>query len=392
MIYLDHAATTPVAPSVLQKMLPYFTDNFGNASTIYCLGQNAKKAMHTARKILAQSIGSEINEIYFTAGGSESDNWALQAVARANREKGKHIITTKIEHHAILNTCKALEKEGFEVTCLPVDDKGLVSPLDVEKSIREDTILVSVMAANNEIGTVQDLRSIGEICHRKKVLFHTDAVQAYGKIPLNVDTLHIDLMSVSSHKIYGPKGVGFLYIRNLTGIGPLIYGGAQERNRRAGTENIPGIVGLGEAAFLMASDGSKWNAHEEKLREMLLTRIREQIPDTIVNGYEEIEGKDEEGETVCRSLPGTLNISFPGIEADSCLIMLDMEGICAAGGSACTTGALEPSHVLLAIGRSHDEARGSLRFSIGKDNTPEEMEQVSEALAKIVARLRQIRI
>ncbi|MCR4588575.1 MAG: cysteine desulfurase NifS [Lachnospiraceae bacterium] len=389
MIYLDHGATTPVDEAVLQEMLPYFTKEYGNASTIYSLGQSAKKAIHTARKNLAEMIGSEINEIYFTAGGSEADNWALQASARAFREKGRHIITTRIEHHAVLNTCKALEREGYDVTYLPVDAQGVVSPTAVQQAIRPDTILVSVMAANNEIGTVEDIAAIGAICKEHRILFHTDAVQAFGKIPLNVEEMHIDLLSVSGHKIYGPKGIGFLYIRNLTGIGPLLYGGSQERNRRAGTENVPGIVGLGAAAVRAAEHMQEEAAREEALRSRLLERILKEIPDCRVNGFATIR----EGENgPCRSLPGTLNVSFPGIEAESALIMLDMAGICAAGGSACTTGALEPSHVLSAIGRSEGEAKGSLRFSLGKENTPEEMDRVAEELKRIVERLRSIRI
>ncbi len=389
MIYLDHAATTPVDPAVLQQMLPYFSENYGNASTIYSLGQSAKKAIHTARKQLADCLGCEINEIYFTAGGSESDNWALWGVARALKEKGRHIVTSRIEHHAILNACKALEKEGYEVTYLPVDENGIVSPEDVRRAIRQDTILVSVMAANNEIGTLQDIAAIGAICREKNVLFHTDAVQAFGKIPIQVDSMHIDLLSVSAHKLYGPKGVGFLYVRNLSPFGPLIFGGSQERNRRAGTENVPGIVGLGEAAAAAVSSMEQVCAHEEHLREHLKNRILKEIPDALVNGWEAVRNPET---GAYRCLPGTLDVSFPGIEAQSALIMLDMEGICASGGSACTTGALEPSHVLLSIGRSDIEAKGSLRFTIGKNNTLEEMDRTADVLARIVERLRSIRL
>lgn len=376
MIYLDNAATTKTAPEVVDAMLPYFSEYYGNASTIYSLGAESKKAMDHARQIIADSLGAKPEEIYFTAGGSESDNWALKATAEAYASKGKHIITTKIEHHAILHTCEYLEKRGFEITYLNVDRDGLISLDELKAAIRPDTILISVMFANNEIGTIEPIAEIGEIAKEHGVLFHTDAVQAYAQVPINVDEMHIDMLSASGHKLNGPKGIGFLYIRKGVKIRSFVHGGAQERSRRAGTENIPGIVGLGAAVERAMRIMDTKTRKEIELRDYLIGRLENEIPHCWLNGHR------------TKRLPNNINFSFLFIEGESMLIMLDMKGICASSGSACTSGSLDPSHVLLAIGLKHEEAHGSLRLTLSEESTKEEMDIVAEEVKKIVQRLR----
>ena len=376
MIYLDNAATTKTAPEVVDAMLPYFSEYYGNASTIYSLGAESKKAMDHARQTIADSLGAKAEEIYFTAGGSESDNWALKATAEAYASKGKHIITTKIEHHAILHTCEYLEKRGFEITYLNVDRDGLISLDELKAAIRPDTILISVMFANNEIGTIEPIAEIGEIAKEHGVLFHTDAVQAYAQVPINVDEMHIDMLSASGHKLNGPKGIGFLYIRKGVKIRSFVHGGAQERNRRAGTENIPGIVGLGAAVERAMRIMDTKTRKEIELRDYLIGRLEKEIPHCWLNGHP------------TKRLPNNINFSFLFIEGESMLIMLDMKGICASSGSACTSGSLDPSHVLLAIGLKHEEAHGSLRLTLSEETTKEEMDIVAEEVKKIVQRLR----
>ena len=376
MIYLDNAATTKTAPEVVDAMLPYFSEYYGNASTIYSLGAESKKAMDHARQTIADSLGAKPEEIYFTAGGSESDNWALKATAEAYASKGKHIITTKIEHHAILHTCEYLEKRGFEITYLNVDRDGLISLDELKAAIRPDTILISVMFANNEIGTIEPIAEIGEIAKEHGVLFHTDAVQAYAQVPINVDEMHIDMLSASGHKLNGPKGIGFLYIRKGVKIRSFLHGGAQERSRRAGTENIPGIVGLGAAVERAMRIMDTKTRKESELRDYLIGRLENEIPHCWLNGHR------------TKRLPNNINFSFLFIEGESMLIMLDMKGICASSGSACTSGSLDPSHVLLAIGLKHEEAHGSLRLTLSEESTKEEMDIVAEEVKKIVQRLR----
>ena len=376
MIYLDNAATTKTAPEVVDAMLPYFSEYYGNASTIYSLGAESKKAMDHARQTIADSLGAKPEEIYFTAGGSESDNWALKATAEAYASKGKHIITTKIEHHAILHTCEYLEKRGFEITYLNVDRDGLISLDELKAAIRPDTILISVMFANNEIGTIEPIAEIGVIAKEHGVLFNTDAVQAYAQVPINVDEMHIDMLSASGHKLNGPKGIGFLYIRKGVKIRSFVHGGAQERSRRAGTENIPGIVGLGAAVERAMRIMDSKTRKEIGLRDYLIGRLENEIPHCWLNGHR------------TKRLPNNINFSFLFIEGESMLIMLDMKGICASSGSACTSGSLDPSHVLLAIGLKHEEAHGSLRLTLSEDSTKEEMDIVAEEVKKIVQRLR----
>ena len=376
MIYLDNAATTKTAPEVVDAMLPYFSEYYGNASTIYSLGAESKKAMDHARQTIADSLGAKPEEIYFTAGGSESDNWALKATAEAYASKGKHIITTKIEHHAILHTCEYLEKRGFEITYLNVDRDGLISLDELKAAIRPDTILISVMFANNEIGTIEPIAEIGEIAKEHGVLFHTDAVQAYAQVPINVDEMHIDMLSASGHKLNGPKGIGFLYIRKGVKIRSFVHGGAQERSRRAGTENIPGIVGLGAAVERAMRIMDTKTRKEIELRDYLIGRLENEIPHCWLNGHR------------TKRLPNNINFSFLFIEGESMLIMLDMKGICASSGYACTSGSLDPSHVLLAIGLKHEEAHGSLRLTLSEESTKEEMDIVAEEVKKIVQRLR----
>ena len=376
MIYLDNAATTKTAPEVVDAMFPYFSEYYGNASTIYSLGAESKKAMDHARQTIADSLGAKPEEIYFTAGGSESDNWALKATAEAYASKGKHIITTKIEHHAILHTCEYLEKRGFEITYLNVDRDGLISLDELKAAIRPDTILISVMFAFIEIGTIEPIAEIGEIAKEHGVLFHTDAVQAYAQVPINVDEMHIDMLSASGHKLNGPKGIGFLYIRKGVKIRSFVHGGAQERSRRAGTENIPGIVGLGSAVERAMRIMDSKSRKEIELRDYLIGRLENEIPHCWLNGHR------------TKRLPNNINFSFLFIEGESMLIMLDMKGICASSGSACTSGSLDPSHVLLAIGLKHEEAHGSLRLTLSEESTKEEMDIVAEEVKKIVQRLR----
>ena len=376
IIYLDNAATTKTAPEVVQAMLPYFTENYGNPSSIYSLGTESKKAISQVRETIAGTLGAANNEIYFTAGGSEADNWALKAVAEAYASKGKHIITSKIEHHAVLHTCEYLEKNGCEITYVNVDENGIVKLDELEKAIRPDTILISIMYANNEIGTIQPIKEIGEIARKHNVLFHTDAVQAYGQLPINVDECSIDMLSASGHKLNGPKGIGFLYIRKGVKIRSFVHGGAQERSRRAGTENIPGIVGLGAAVERAMRIMDTKTRKEIELRDYLIGRLENEIPHCWLNGHR------------TKRLPNNINFSFLFIEGESMLIMLDMKGICASSGSACTSGSLDPSHVLLAIGLKHEEAHGSLRLTLSEESTKEEMDIVAEEVKKIVQRLR----
>lgn len=380
MIYLDNAATTKTAPEAVEAMLPYFTEYYGNAGSIYRLGSESKKAVIRAKETIAATLLAEPNEIYFTAGGSESDNWALKAVYEAYRDKGNHIITSKIEHHAVLHTCEYLEKQGAEITYLDVDEDGLVDVEQLKKAIRHDTILISVMYANNEIGTIQPIKEIGEIATAHGILFHTDAVQAYGQIPIDVEDSHIDLLSASGHKFSGPKGIGFLYIRKKLKIRSFIHGGQQERGRRAGTENVAGIVGMEAAvkrAYRIMEEKTK---KEIKLRDYLIGRILQEIPDARLNGHP------------VKRLPGNVNVSFKSVEGESVLIMLDMQEICASSGSACTSGALDPSHVLVALGLSPELARGSLRLTLNEDNTREEIDFVVDELKRIVGRIREYRI
>lgn len=376
IIYLDNAATTKTSPSVLEAMLPYFSENYGNASSIYSIGAKSKEAITKSRETIAATIGAQPNEIYFTAGGTESDNWAIKAAAEAYGAKGRHIITSKIEHHAVLHTCQYLEKQGFEVSYIDVDENGILKLDQLEKAIRPDTILISVMFANNEIGTIQPVREIGQLAKKHGILFHTDAVQAYGQLPINVDELNIDMMSSSGHKICGPKGIGFLYIRKGVRIRSFIHGGAQERKRRAGTENVPGIVGYAKAAEEAVSTMAERTAGEIRLRDYLIERILKEIPYTRLNGDR------------TNRLPNNTNFSFQFIEGESLLIMLDMEGICASSGSACTSGSLDPSHVLLAIGLPHEIAHGSLRLTLSAETTKEEIDYVVEKTKAIVERLR----
>lgn len=376
IIYLDNAATTQTAPEVVEAMLPYFTEWYGNPSSIYSLASESKKAVMQARESLADLLGAAPEEIYFTAGGSEADNWAMKAAAEAYAEKGKHIITSKIEHHAVLHTCEYLEKKGYEITYIDVDENGVIKLDELERAVRQDTVLISVMAANNEIGTIQPLREIGALAKKHGVLFHTDAVQAYGHIPISVEEMNIDLLSASGHKFGGPKGVGFLYIRKGVKIRAFVHGGAQERGRRAGTENVPGIVGMGRAAELAAKTMSERAEKERMLSLHLIERIEKEIPHCRLNG----------GRT--NRLPNNVNFSFRFIEGESLLIMLDMKGICASSGSACTSGSLDPSHVLLAIGLPHEIAHGSLRLTVSADNTIEEMDAAVDAIKAIVERLR----
>ncbi|MCM1303621.1 MAG: cysteine desulfurase NifS [Lachnospiraceae bacterium] len=376
MIYMDNAATTRTAPEAVQAMLPFFSEDYGNPSAIYSLGSAAKKAVNEARRSIAAVLGARQEEIYFTAGGSEADNWALTAAAEACGGKGKHIITTKIEHHAVLHTCEYLEKQGFEVTYLDVDGDGLINPGELEAAIRPDTILISIMFANNEIGTIEPVGEIGAIARKHGILFHTDAVQAFGHLPISVEEICIDMLSASGHKFNGPKGVGFLYIRTGVKLGSFIHGGAQERNRRAGTENVPGIVGMGTAAARAAASMEERAAKEAAIRDHLIGRIEAEIPYCRLNGHR------------TKRLPGNVNFSFRFVEGESVLIMLDMKGICGSSGSACTSGSLDPSHVLLAIGLKHEEAHGSLRLSLSEENTMEEADIVVEELKGILAKLR----
>ena len=376
-IYMDNAATTQVYPEVFDAMKPYFTEFYGNPSSIYSFAGNSKKAVEDARKTIADFLGARTEEIYFTGGGGgESDNWALKATADAYANKGKHIITSKIEHHAILHTCEYLEKKGFEVTYLDVDENGFVNPADVEKAIRPDTILVSIMTANNEIGTIEPIAEIGKIAKDHGVLFHTDAVQAFGHIPMNVDEMNIDMLSASGHKINGPKGIGIMYIRKGVKIGSFVHGGAQERQRRAGTHNVPGIVGIGKAVELARDNMKERMEYETKLRDHLISRVMEEIPYAKLNGDK------------VKRLPNNVNVCFRFIEGESMLILLDQNGVCGSSGSACTSGSLDPSHVLLAIGLPHEIAHGSLRLTLSEKNTMEEVDFTVDKLKGIIERLR----
>lgn len=376
LIYLDHAATTAVHPDVLKEMLPYFTDKFGNPSSVYGFAANNKNKLTEARETIAGALGAKSEEIYFTAGGSESDNWALKCTAEAYGVHGGHIITTKIEHHAILHTCKYLQNRGYDVTYLDVDENGLVDLNTLEAAIRPDTFLISIMFANNEIGTIEPIKEIGEIAHRHGILFHTDAVQAFGQIPIHVDEMNIDMLSASGHKFNGPKGIGFLYIKKGLKLKSFIHGGQQERGRRAGTENVPGIVGIAKACEIAMAEMEERMKKETELRDYLIERILKEIPYTRLNGYSK------------KRLPNNVNISFQFVEGESILIMLDMAGICASSGSACTSGSVDPSHVLLAIGLPHEIAHGSLRLTIGYENTKEEMDAVVDNLKRIITNLR----
>ena len=376
MIYLDNAATTRVHPEVFAEMTPFFTEEYGNPSAIYGFAQSAKNAVDHARETIAKSIGANTEEIYFTGGGSESDNWALKATAEAYAAKGKHIITSKIEHHAILHTAQWLEKQGYEITYLDVDENGLIDLEQLEKSIRPDTILISIMAANNEIGTIEPLKEIGKIAHEHGVLFHTDAVQAFAHIPIHVDEMNIDMLSASGHKINGPKGIGILYIRKGVKIRSFIHGGAQERSRRAGTHNVPGIVGMAKAAELSTEKMEERNKYEIELRDYLIHRVLSEIPYSRLNGDR------------TRRLPNNANFCFHFIEGESMLILLDQNGIYGSSGSACTSGSLDPSHVLLAIGLPHEIAHGSLRLTISEETTKEDIDYTVDKLKEIIARLR----
>lgn len=376
MIYFDNAATTNVRQEVLNEMLPWFSEKFGNPSSIYELGRASKKAVEEAREKVASAINATAREIYFTSGGTEADNWAIRGVAYANIKKGKHIITSAIEHHAVLHTCKQLENEGFEITYLPVNENGFVDVEHLKKAIRKDTTLITIMMANNEIGTIQPIKEIGEIAKTSGVTFHTDAVQAVGALPVDVVDLNVDLLSLSSHKFYGPKGIGALYVKRGTIITSILTGGAQERNRRAGTENVPGIVGLGKAIELATAEQSSYAERLTKLRNYTIEKVLSKIPDTRLNGSK------------ANRLPGNCNFSFKYIEGESLLLLLDMKGIAASSGSACSSGSLDPSHVLLAIGLPHEIAHGSLRITLGRSNTVAEADTLVDNLVEFVNKLR----
>ena len=376
LIYLDNAATTKIHSEILEEMLPYLSDNYGNPSSIYSIGRESRKALDMARERVAKALNAQNSEIFFTSGGTESDNWAIKGIAFGNESKGKHIITTNIEHHAVLHTVAYLEKYGFEISHIPVKEDGIVDIKDLEKEIREDTILISVMFANNEIGSIQPIKEIGEIAHKKGIYFHTDAVQAVGNIPIDVKDLNIDLLSLSGHKINGPKGVGALYIKKGVNISNMLHGGGQEMKRRAGTENVAGIVGLGKAIELATKDIPKKSKYLIELRDCFIKEIQEKVPDTILNGNPNLR------------LPGNINICFKYIEGESILLMLDMKGICASSGSACTSGSLEPSHVLLALGLPHEIAHGSLRLTLSTENTKQDIEYVLETIPPIIKTLR----
>ena len=375
-VYLANAATTSTKKEVVDAMYPFFTESFGDPSSVYDFAAKNKKAVNDSRQTIADALHADVRDIYFTAGGSESDNWALIATAEAYENKGKHIITSKIEHHAILHTCDYLESRGFEITYIDVDENGILKLDELKKAIRPDTILISVMFANNEIGTIQPIKEIGEIAKEHDILFHTDAVQAFGQIPINVDELHIDMLSASGHKLHGPKGIGFLYIRKGLKLRSFIHGGAQERKRRAGTENVPGIVGLGKAVSIAVETMDERIKHETEVRDYMIEKIKKTIPYCRLNGDR------------TKRLPNNVNFSFQFVEGESLLIMLDMEGICASSGSACTSGSLDPSHVLLAIGLPHEIAHGSLRMTLSEETTIEDADYVIDKLQGIVAKLR----
>lgn len=375
-IYLDNAATTAVLPEVFEKMKPYFLENYGNPSSVYTFAQETKNVVEEARADIAKILGAKPREIYFTGGGSESDNWVIKGVAEKYQNKGKHIITSKIEHHAVLHTCEWLEKQGYEVTYLDVDETGLISLEELEKAIRPDTILISIMFANNEIGTIEPIKEIGEIAKKHGVLFHTDAVQAFAHVPIDVNDLNIDMLSASGHKFHGPKGIGFLYMRDKVKLSSFIHGGAQERSKRAGTTNVPGIVGMAEAAKIAVAHMEENMAKETEVRDYLTEKMLKEIPFSRINGHR------------TKRLPNNANFCFRFIEGESMLIMLDMNGICASSGSACTSGSLDPSHVLLAIGLPHEIAHGSLRLTMSDDFTKEDADYVVEQVKAAVTRLR----
>lgn len=377
-IYFDHAATTPVKDEVLKAMLPYFTDNYGNASTVYQLGQKSRAALDDARARVAAVLNCKPNEIFFTGSGSEADNWAIKGAAHANKAKGNHIITSAIEHHAVLHTCKALEKEGFEVTYLPVDEYGRVSVEDVKNAVKDTTVLITIMFANNEIGTIEPIKEIAEIAKEHKILFHTDAVQAVGAVPIDLRELNVDMLSMSAHKFNGPKGVGALYVRQGVRIENLIEGGAQERGKRAGTENLPGIIGLATALELAVKSIDEKDKKISAMRDYIIEKIEAAIPYCRLNGHREYR------------LPGNVNFSFEYIEGESMLLWLDINNIAASSGSACTSGSLDPSHVLLAIGLDHATAHGSLRVTIGEENTYEEADFLIKTLTETVDKLRKM--
>lgn len=375
-VYLDHNATAPLDPQVLEAMMPYLREEFGNASSIHQWGRRARAALEDSRAKIATLLGAEKDCVVFTGGGTEADNLAIKGVAWANQEKGKHIVTSTVEHHAVLHTCEFLAKQGFEITFLPVDGKGRLDPEDLRKAIRPDTILITLMHANNETGILSPLREFGQIAREKKVFFHTDAIQTFCKVPLNVEEDHVDLLSLSAHKIYGPKGVGALYIRKGTKMVAILHGGSQQRKRRPGTENVAGAVGFARAAELLFADQEKEGDRLAALRDQLQRNLAEKIPQVLLNGDPD------------HRLPGTLNMSFKFVEGESLILSLDMEGIAVSSGSACTSGSLEPSHVLLAMGIPHEVCHGSLRFSLGRGTTKEQIDYVLEVLPRIVARLR----
>ncbi len=377
-IYFDHAATTPLKIEVFEEMRPYFIDNYANPSSIYKFASTNKEAIAVARDKVAKSIGASDAEIFFTSGGTEADNWAIKGIAESYLEKGNHIITTRIEHHAVLHTCEYLEKNGYKVTYLPVDKDGIININDLKAAIQKDTILISIMFANNEIGSIQPISEIGKIAKDNKIVFHTDAVQAVGHIAIDVNEMNIDLLSISGHKLYGPKGVGALYIKKGIKLKPFIHGGAQERNKRAGTENVPAIVGFGKAIEMAVHNLEKESARQIELRDYIIQETISKIPHCRLNGHSE------------KRLPNNVNFSFEFIEGEALLIMLDMKGICASSGSACTSGALDPSHVLLAIGLPHEIAHGSLRITLGESSTKEQADYMIEALQAIVSRLREM--
>jgi cysteine desulfurase len=379
-IYMDHSATTPVRAEVMSAILPYFADKFGNASSIHQWGRDARKACETAREKVAYLLGCKPEEVIFTSGGTEADNLAIKGVAYANKNKGRHIITSSIEHHAVLHTCEGLEKEGFKVTYLPCDKYGFISPETIEDAIQDDTILITIIHGQNEIGTLQPLREIGNIARRRGIIFHSDAVQSAGKVPINVENDPVDLLTISSHKMYGPKGVGALYIHKGTRISPQLLGGAHERGLRAGTENIPGIVGFGEACYLAQKELKEESARLSLLRDKMIKGILENIPDTLLNGHP------------VHRLPHNVNISFKYIEGEAILLHLDLHGIAASSGSACTSGSLDPSHVLLATGVPHEIAHGSIRFTLGMYNTEQDVDYVLEVLPRIVSLLRDMSV
>ncbi|WP_304941857.1 cysteine desulfurase NifS [Vallitalea guaymasensis] len=375
-VYFDNAATTSVHPEVLEAMLPYFTQNFGNPSSIYEIGQINKNAIDDAREQVAKLIGAKPVEIFFTSGATEADNWAIKGIAESYKNKGNHIITSTVEHHAVLHTCEYLEKNGFEVTYLPVDENGLISIDDLKNAIKDTTILITIMFANNEIGTIQPIKEIGEVARENKIIFHTDAVQAIGQVPVDVEDMNIDMLSLTGHKLNGPKGTGALYVKKGIKLKAFIHGGAQERRRRGGTENVPGIVGLGKASEIAESNMEEKTKKLNKLRDKLIKGIKEEIPYCKLNG------------DPVKRLPNNVNYSFEFIEGESLLIMLDMKGISASSGSACTSGSLDPSHVLLGIGLPHEIAHGSLRLTLGIDSTEEDVDYIIEVLPGIVQRLR----